>query len=90
MAATPSGGAFPANVDDIVARFNPSDPNYLNRNAKVRAYANDYSIPERVYQYTTSVQQELPGVHGTDRGLHRQPGPQPVPAQRRESISSRS
>ena len=46
----------------FAARFNPSDPNYLNRNAKVRAYSNDYSIPERVYQYTTSVQQELPGA----------------------------
>jgi hypothetical protein len=60
--ATPSGGTFPANVDAFAARFNPSDPNYNNRNAKVRAYDTDaYTIPERVYQYTASVQQELRG-----------------------------
>ena len=59
--ATPSGGAFPADTAALTARFNPSDPNYNNRNARVRAYANDYSVPERVYQYTASVQQELPG-----------------------------
>ena len=42
------------------------------------------TIPERVYQYTASVQRELGGEHGRDRGLRRQPGPQPVPAQRRQ------
>ena len=31
------------------------------RTYQPRAYANDYTIPERVYQYTASVQQELPG-----------------------------
>ena len=36
-----------------------SNPN--NRAFQPRAYANDYTIPERIYQYTTSVQQELPG-----------------------------
>jgi hypothetical protein len=32
-----------------------------NRSCQPRAYAPDYTIPERVYQYSASVQQELPG-----------------------------
>ena len=40
-------------------------PNFINspdnRSYQPRAYSNDYSIPERIYQYTTSIQQELPG-----------------------------
>ena len=40
-------------------------PNFINnpdnRSFQPRAYSNDYSIPERIYQYTTSVQQELGG-----------------------------
>jgi carboxypeptidase family protein len=40
-------------------------PNFINnpdnRSYQPRAYANEYSIPERIYQYTTSIQQELPG-----------------------------
>ena len=35
--------------------------NPLNRSYQPRAYANDYTLPEKVYQYTASVQQELPG-----------------------------
>jgi hypothetical protein len=35
--------------------------NPLNRSYQPRAYSNDYAIPERVYQYTASLQQELPG-----------------------------
>jgi hypothetical protein len=31
----------------------------LNRSYQPRAYANDYTLPEKVYQYSTSVQQEL-------------------------------
>jgi hypothetical protein len=54
-----SGGllAFPANIPGIVANFN-SNPN--NRSYQPRAYSNDYKIPEQVYQYTFSWQQELP------------------------------
>jgi hypothetical protein len=41
-------------------------PNFINnpnnRSYQPRAYANDYTLPERVYQYTTSIQQELPGA----------------------------
>jgi hypothetical protein len=40
-------------------------PNFINqpnnRSYQPRAYSNDYTLPERVYQYTTSIQQELPG-----------------------------
>jgi hypothetical protein len=49
--------AFPANIPAIVVNFN-ANPN--NRQYQPRAYSNDYSIPERVFQYTASWQQELP------------------------------
>ncbi|MBS1794186.1 MAG: carboxypeptidase regulatory-like domain-containing protein [Acidobacteria bacterium] len=49
--------AFPANIPGIVANFN-SNP--TNRQYQPRAYANNYSIPERVYQYSFSWQQQLP------------------------------
>ena len=50
--------AFPLDASLIRPNF-INNPN--NRSFQPRAYANDYSIPERIYQYTTSVQQELPG-----------------------------
>ncbi len=49
--------AFPANIPGIVANFN-NNPN--NRNYQPRAYSNDYKIPERIFQYTFSWQQQLP------------------------------
>jgi len=49
--------AFPANTAAIAANF---AANPLNRQYQPRAYSNDYKIPERVYQYSVSVQQELP------------------------------
>jgi hypothetical protein len=54
-----SGGllAFPANIPGIVANFN-SNPN--NRSYQPRAYSSDYEIPERIFQYTFSWQQQLP------------------------------
>ena len=50
--------AFPANIPAIVANFvgNPT-----NRSYQPRAYADEYLVPERVYQYSVSYQQELPG-----------------------------
>lgn len=48
--------AFPANIPAIVDNF---DNNPLNRQYQPRAYSNDYKIPERVFQYTVSWQQEL-------------------------------
>lgn len=49
--------AFPANIPAIVANFN-STPS--NRSYQPRAYANEYEVPERVFQYTFSWQQQLP------------------------------
>jgi len=49
--------AFPANIPGIVDNFN-ANPN--NRSYQPRAYSNTYKIPERIYQYTFSWQQQLP------------------------------
>ncbi len=49
--------AFPANTPAIVANF-VSNP--TNRSYQPRAYAPEYVIPEKVYQYSFSFQQELP------------------------------
>ena len=57
--------AYPVNPDLLVANFT-SNPN--NRNYQPRAYAQEYAIPERVYQYTASVQQELGGNFATTIG----------------------
>jgi len=56
-----TGGAFlqyPLNPDITRANFinNPD-----NRSFAPRAYSDDYTLPEEVYQYTLSVQQELGG-----------------------------
>ncbi len=48
--------AFPSNTALIAANF---AANPLNRQYQPRAYSNDYKIPERVYQYTFSWQQQL-------------------------------
>ena len=61
ISSTVSGGAFSGNtagdVATIIANFN-SNPN--NRSYQPRAYAREYQIPERIYQYSVSYQQELP------------------------------
>jgi hypothetical protein len=50
--------AFPANTQTIINNFNTS-PN--TRRFQPRAYDRDnYEVPERIYSYTASVQQELP------------------------------
>ena len=49
--------AFPAPLSAIVGNFN-ANPN--NRRFQPRAYSNQYEVPERVFQYTFSWQQELP------------------------------
>jgi hypothetical protein len=51
--------AYPIEQDLLVANFT-SNPN--NRNYQPRAYANEYAIPEKVYQYTASVQRDLGGA----------------------------
>src|SRR5581483_4726651 len=50
--------AFPQNLSAIVANFN-ANPN--NRSYQPRAYDREnYRVPERVFSYSVSVQQELP------------------------------
>ena len=55
---TLTGVVFPVNIDQLRANFT-NNPN--NRAFQPRAYANEYILPERIYQYTASLQQELPG-----------------------------
>ncbi|MBV9957921.1 MAG: TonB-dependent receptor [Acidobacteria bacterium] len=52
-----SGVAFPFNTANAIAFFN-ANPN--TRSYQPRAYSSDYEIPEKVYQYSVSWQQELP------------------------------
>ena len=56
----PSGPAlaFPLNPEAAVAFFN-NPANVNTRAYQPRAYSPDYTIPEKVYQYTFSLQQEL-------------------------------
>jgi hypothetical protein len=58
---TLTSGAFLAYpVDPALIRTNfTNNPN--NRSFQPRAYSNDYTLPEKVYQYTASLQQELAG-----------------------------
>jgi hypothetical protein len=58
VSSTLSSGAFPIDSALLVANF-VNNPN--NRQYQPRAYANEYTIPERVYQYTASVQRDLGG-----------------------------
>jgi len=55
---TSNAGGFPVNTDAVRASF-IANPN--NRSFTPRAYSPDYKVPERIYQYNVSVQQELPG-----------------------------
>jgi hypothetical protein len=47
---------YPMNLDVLRANFTTTP---TNRQYQPRAFANDYTIPERVYQYTASVQRDL-------------------------------
>ena len=49
---------FPADTSGILSGFNINDPNLQ---FQPRAYLPDYRIPEKILQYTASVQQQLPG-----------------------------
>ncbi|HJZ81800.1 MAG TPA: TonB-dependent receptor [Pyrinomonadaceae bacterium] len=57
ISSTLNGGSYPQNPATIAASF-ISTP--TNRQYQPRAYAPDYTIPEKVYQYSFSLQQELP------------------------------
>jgi hypothetical protein len=61
ISSTVSGGTFSGNPagDATSIAFNfINNPN--NRRFQPRAYSPNYEVPERVYQYTISYQQELP------------------------------
>ncbi|PYS67481.1 MAG: hypothetical protein DMF69_22890, partial [Acidobacteria bacterium] len=50
--------AFPLDTNAAIAFFiNPANVN--TRSYQPRAYSSNYQIPEKVYQYTVSIQQEL-------------------------------
>src|SRR5262249_19288363 len=53
-----TGGSFPIDVAAVRANF---ISNANNRSFTPRAYSPDYKVPERIYQYNFSFQQELPG-----------------------------
>src|SRR6266404_3216657 len=57
ISSTLSGGAFPQDPAAIAANF-VNNPN--NHAYQPRAYARDYSIPEKVYSYSFSWAQQLP------------------------------
>ena len=57
--------AYPINQELLVNNFT-NNPN--NRSYQPRAYAQEYAIPEKVHQYTASVQQELGGGFATTLG----------------------
>jgi len=57
ISSTVSGGSYPLDINKVVNDFGT---NVNTRNFQPRAYANEYTIPERIYQYTASVQRELP------------------------------
>lgn len=83
IASTVSNSAFDPNIAGFVAATRASFvANPTNRVYQPRAYASEYRIPERVFSYTFSLQQELPykvvatvafvGSHGSNlflRGL---------------------
>ncbi|HWB87206.1 MAG TPA: TonB-dependent receptor [Bryobacteraceae bacterium] len=50
--------AYPLDINQIFSSYDINDPNL---GFQPRAYAPGYTIPERILQYTASVQQELPG-----------------------------
>jgi hypothetical protein len=58
ISTTVSSGAIGYPVSADIARANfINNPN--NRSFQPRAYSNEYTLPEKVYQYTVSMQQEL-------------------------------
>jgi hypothetical protein len=53
-----SSGSYPVDVGTLRSNF-VSNPN--NRGYQPRAFDPNYKIPEQIYQYSLSIQQELPG-----------------------------
>jgi hypothetical protein len=53
-----AGLAYPLDTTSIIANYNI---NSTSLSFQPRAYAPGYTLPERVYSYTASIQQEMPG-----------------------------
>jgi hypothetical protein len=58
ISSTITGGSFPVDTAALTANF-LNNPN--NRSYQPRAYLPEYTIPEKVYQYSLGIQQQLPG-----------------------------
>ncbi len=58
ISSTLSNQSYPIDTQKLVDTF-VNNPN--NRAYQPRAYAGDYTVPERIYSYTMSLQRELPG-----------------------------
>jgi len=58
ISSTLSNSTFPVDSALLVANF-VNNPN--NRSYQPRAYSNQYTVPEKIYQYTASVQRDLGG-----------------------------
>ena len=61
ISSTVNGGSFSANTDAFIRTTRSSfisNPN--NRNYQPRAYTSEYLVPEKVYTFTFSWQQQLP------------------------------
>src|SRR5499427_4700201 len=52
-----TGVAYPIDRPALLKAFNPNDPNAL---WQPRVYANGYTIPDNVFSYSASIQQDLP------------------------------
>ncbi len=52
-----TGVAYPIDRPALLKAFNPNDPNGL---WQPRVFAHGYTIPENVFSYSSSIQQELP------------------------------
>jgi hypothetical protein len=57
ISVTQSGGSYPIDIQAVRNNF-VSNPD--NRQYQPRAYDANYAVPERIYQYSLSLQQELP------------------------------
>ena len=55
---TLSGGTYPVSIPATISAF---DINSTSASFQPRAYAPGYQIPEKILQYTFSIQQQLPG-----------------------------
>lgn len=50
--------AYPLDIPALVSSYNPNSPTVA---FQPRAYSPDYTVPEKILQYTASIQQQLPG-----------------------------